>query len=504
VLRFLRRGQRWLTAVIVAGVGVVFAMFLGLGGPLQGPSAGAVIQVGPHRFGLGEFERVRSQREEQLREAVGDAFDEKAFRGPLDDFAASVLVERAILAMEAERLGLAVSNQEVERLVRSSGSFRDADGRFDPEQFRGFVEYEFGTERSFLASQRLVLLANKMLQVLHDLPRVSDAEVRQALRMRLEEIRLAFVAFDPDEEAAEAEVADERIAAFLAERDAEARALYESRADVYDVPEQVRARHILLRVPAQAGPEAVSEVEARARAILERVRGGEDFAAVASEASEDPGSAKAGGDLGFFARGRMVKAFEDAAFALEPGATSDLVRSDFGFHVIRVEERRAAENRPYEAVREELAREILAAEVAREGAMARAEGLAAAIRDGASLEAAARDAELTLERTGSLRRRPDGFVPGLGAAQELMAAAFTMQPGQSSPQIFEVDGKLALVQVLERQAPSELDVERQLAAEREALLQAKREAQVAAWVNARRAELREAGELHVDLAALGR
>ena len=111
---------------------------------------------------------------------------------------------------------------------------------------------------------------------------------------------------------------------------------------------------------------------------------------------------------------------------------SDPVKSDFGFHVIRVEQRDEAQVQDYESVREDLARELLITEASQEANRVLAEELAEAVREGKSLEDAARARRLTLERSDWIRRRPDGFVPGLGAAQDLLAAAFMLEAGQSS------------------------------------------------------------------------
>lgn len=109
---------------------------------------------------------------------------------------------------------------------------------------------------------------------------------------------------------------------------------------------QLRARHILLRVPADATPAQRDSVRALAESLRGRAAGGADFAALATEFSQDPGSAARGGDLGFFGRGQMVAPFENAAFALEPGQISSVVESPFGYHIIRAEERRQAEIGP--------------------------------------------------------------------------------------------------------------------------------------------------------------
>jgi peptidyl-prolyl cis-trans isomerase D len=503
MLRFLRKGQRWVTAVLVVGLGTVFAVFIGIGGaPFQAGRGSAVVGVGPYQFGISEFERERAQREEQYREALGEQFDARAMAESLDLLTAQMLANRALLALEAERLGLEVSTPEIERAV--APAFAGEGGRVDAEQFRDWVEYQYGSEKAFVRDQRLEMLARKLIRVANGQTHVSQDEAREAVRRRLESVRIAFAVFDAGKAPEAAETSAEQLGAFLASRDAEARALYDERKDRYDVPEQVRARHVLVQLAADAPPEAAAAAEAKARQALERLRAGEAFEKVAAETSDDAGSKADGGDLGFFRRGQMVKPFEDAAFALPPGELSEPVRSDFGFHVIRVEEKRAAELRSYEEVREELAREILGREAARAAARERAEALAQAVRGGRSVEDAAREAGLTLERSGWLRRRPDGYVPGLGAAQDLLAVAFTLEPGRSSDRIFEVGEKLALVQVLERREPEASEVDPVVEAERTSLEQRKLDAQLERWIAARRTELTESDELFVELDAVRR
>lgn len=505
MLDVLRRGQRWWTALVVVFVGGVFAVFIGLGGPLQGPGGGgAVVVVGPYQMGIAEFERDRAQREEQFREALGEAYDARQMRDTLDGVTAQALVQRGILALEAERLGLTVAKEEVEREILSSPGFRDENGRFDRENFSRWVSYEFGSEKAFREQQQRAVLASKLVRVIQAQSAVSEGEARGALELSREAVRIAYTVHDAAALPDDFELEETAIDAFLVERDAEARALYDERAEEYDVPEQTRARHILLRLPAESNEEIEQEVKAKAQGALDRVNGGEDFAAVAEELSGDPGSAANGGDLGFFKRGQMVPEFEEVAFTLEPGTTSDLVRTSYGFHIIRVEERREAEHRSYEDVRADLAHELLGREEARLRARATAESLAQAVREGVSLEQAARDAELTLERSDWLRRRPDGFVPGLGAAPELMAVAFTLEPGQSSARVFEVGDQLALVQVLERQEPDPAEIEMALDDERERLRNEKLGTLLESWVAQRRDELLAEGQLAVNLELVGR
>lgn len=504
MLRRIREGQRWLTALFIIGIGGVFVFFLVPGMGRRGPSAGAVVEVGPYRFGIRQFEAERARRVAEYEDALGDQFDAAALEDTLNELTAQVLIERSILAQEAEKLGLVVAKGEIERAVKDSPDFRGPDGRFDRERFTRFVEYEYGTERNFMIEQRMGMLAGKMVQILRQNARVSEGEARDALRRRLEEVRIAFVVLGGGRSAGEVEVSDEKVAEFLADREEEARNLYHERSETYDLPERVRARHILLRLASDAGDEEVAEVEARARRVLERLRAEEDFAEIAAEISDDTASKDKGGDLGFFRRGEMVKPFEDAAFSLEPGTLSDLVRSDFGIHIIRVEEHAQASHTPFEEVREALARELIVREITGEWNRELAEKLAAAVRSGQSLEDAARAEDLTLERSGWLRRRPDGFIPGLGAAQDLMTAAFVLAPGESSDRVFEVGDELAMLQVLERQMPEGADAEEAIEIEREQLQNQKLMILARSWINARRAALIESGDLAIDLRQIGR
>ncbi|HEY2946478.1 MAG TPA: peptidylprolyl isomerase [Vicinamibacteria bacterium] len=136
--------------------------------------------------------------------------------------------------------------------------------------------------------------------------------------------------------------------------DAEAKAFYDQNPKLFDAGERVRASHILLRVPEGAGAEVKKAQRAKAEAVLARVRKGEDFAALARQVSEDPGSAPRGGDLGAFGKGQMVPAFEQAAFALPAGQVSGLVESPFGFHIIKVQARLPAGKVPFDPVKEQI------------------------------------------------------------------------------------------------------------------------------------------------------
>jgi peptidyl-prolyl cis-trans isomerase D len=502
MLKIMRHGQRWITGLFIVTVGAVFVFYMGFGGGGRRTTQGTVVQVGRDSFDVREFSRVRASRESIFQEQLGAEFDARAMSDTIDGLAVQALIETAILRQEALDLGLSVAKPEIERSIASSSYFVGANGRFDRERFQEWANYEFGNQRNFIREQRGAMLSNKLLRILTQLSRVSDGEARTAVIHRLEEVQIAFLAFSSSEPPEDFAPEPAAVQAFLSTRELETRGLYEERSRLYNIPEQVRASHILRKAPPGASADEIGLVRIRAEQILERVRAGEDFAALAEELSEDPGSKAVGGDLGFFGRGQMVKEFEDAAFAAEPGGPGELVESGFGFHILRVMERRAAQNRSYEDVQQELALELMGREAARGANRARADEIAEAIRGGGRLEDIALDQGMTVTRSGRLRRREDGFVPSLGPSPEVMAAAFSLEPGQSSDRVFEVGDKLVLVQLIDRFSPDEAAVTLEIEPERVQLASRKQQNYVIAWINQRRDELESEGEINIDLNAV--
>jgi peptidyl-prolyl cis-trans isomerase D len=502
MLDVLRRSQRWLMGAVVFLVGGVFVAYLGLGGPGPGaPSAGTIVELGARRYTLQDLQRTRQDQEERLRESLGDAFDAANAGSYLDQMAAEALIQRAVLAAEAERLGLRATDDEIRQVVRNF--FGTPEGKIDAAAAREFGERRFGSEIRFAREIRDDILMTKLLQLIDAGVAVSDAEARDALRYRREAVRLALVVLDPAAPVDDLEVADAEVAAMLADQAPRVREFYDQHPERYKQPERVRARHLLLRVPPDASEEQVAEIRARAEAALARIRGGEDFAAVAGELSEDPGSKAQGGDLGFFGRGQMVPAFEAAAFALEPGQVSEIVKTDFGFHVIRLEEHRPAEERSFDEAAREIAEELVRADRARARVDEQLAALEEAVRGGRSVVDAARALDLDIQRPDWITRRPDGFVPGLGAAPELLTAAFALTAEKpSSPRVFAVGDKRVMVELLERRSPTADELAAELPTERARLRDALRAEARNAWLEAARKRLEQEGRLRVDLSPL--
>jgi peptidyl-prolyl cis-trans isomerase D len=356
--------------------------------------------------------------------------------------------------------------------------------------------------RRFQERLRADLIAEKTARLIRDGAAVSDAEARDAVRYQLEEVKIAAVKIDGSSVPPDLELPADAVQALL-EKDPElVRRAYEDRRAEFDRPEQAHVRHILTRFDAgdETGKQTARE---RIDAIRVRIEAGADFADVAIELSEDPATRESGGDLGFIARGNVVKALEDAAFAQELGALGEVIESPQGFHLLQVEERRPAQVVPFEEAQSLVATELGRQDAAAALARSRAEALSSALREGQDLVALARKQDLEILRPDALRRRPDGYVPQIGAAPELMAAAFTLTEAKpADPTIHEAGQNMfVLIQLLERKAPSESELEGAFAATRERLLEQRRNAAEELWLQQLREQLLDERELVYDLAA---
>ncbi|MBW2171630.1 MAG: peptidylprolyl isomerase [Deltaproteobacteria bacterium] len=149
------------------------------------------------------------------------------------------------------------------------------------------------------------------------------------------------------------QLVDREIVQKITVTDKEMRAYYDSNLDRFKQPEQVKASHILIKVDPEADESEKGKARKQIETIQKKVKKGEDFEALAKEHSGCPSSTK-GGDLGYFGRGQMVKPFEDTAFALKPGQVSDIVETRFGYHLIKVTDKKPAMTVPFEEVKERI------------------------------------------------------------------------------------------------------------------------------------------------------
>ncbi len=298
------------------------------------------------------------------------------------------------------------------------------------------------------------LAVEKLRGSLTDWLSVNDADLEKEYRRRNDKVKLAVVSFTADAFRTQVSASDAEVASYfdahkndfkIPEKrkirylliDVEAlRAKtivpaadiereYNNNSEQYTTPEQVRASHILLKTEGKDD----AAVKAKAEELLKQARGGADFAELAKKNSEDEASAKNGGDLDYFGRGRMVPEFDQAVFAMQPGTISDLVKTQYGYHIIKLVDKKNATTRPLTEVRQQLT-DQLAYQRAQAQAADLAQNLEKQISKPADLDKVAKAQGLTVQESGFFAR--DEPILGLGPAPEAANKAFDMQTNEVS------------------------------------------------------------------------
>lgn len=186
-------------------------------------------------------------------------------------------------------------------------------------------------------------------QVISGIAKSKGFDKEAAVREQLEMLSNDFIA---------TEYLKKEVIAKINVTEEDAAMYYKAHKEEFKTPEMVRARHILIRVDKNAPEEEKKKAKDRAEDVLRRIKAGEDFAKLASEVSDDPGSKTKGGDIGFFPKGRMLPDFEKIVFSMKPGQLSDVVETSFGYHVVRVEERTEPVLEPYEKVKDKVREKV--------------------------------------------------------------------------------------------------------------------------------------------------
>ena len=230
--------------------------------------------------------------------------------------------------------------------------------------------------------------------------------------------------------------------------DAEIQAYYEGHLKNYTTDETAKARHILIAVPQGASPQVDAAAKAKAEDLLKQIRGGADFAKLAAANSDDPGSKTQGGDLGSFGRGRMVPEFDKAVFSMQPGQTSDLVKTNFGYHIIQTEARTPATVKTLAEVKPEIVPVLQQQKVGSVEQSYANQLLAEAKKDGIDKTAAAHN--LHPQTTDYLAK--DGTVAGVSDGTAMLNQAFTTTKG-APPAVASTGDGFAVFQVLDVKAP---------------------------------------------------
>jgi peptidyl-prolyl cis-trans isomerase D len=386
--------------------------------------------------------------------------------------AGQILVQRAILKHEADRMNLQVSDEDLRRELQTGpfAQYLFPNGQYiGDDAYINFVQSAFQTTRGDFESQvKSDMELNRLQALITGGVSVSDNAVREAYKVDGTKVKFDYAVISADDVRKTINPADSELQAFFKTNaaryanavpetrkieyvsfdtsnlpggkpqisDADVLAYYNAHKDQYQVKEQSKVRHILIAVPAGSDAKVDAAAKSKAEDILKQIKSGGNFADLASKNSDDPGSKTQGGELGWLDPGKTVPEFDKAAFSLPVGQTSDLIKTQFGYHILQVEDKKTAHLRPLAEVKAEI---VPVLEQQRAGAAEQtfASTLAADAKKN-GLEKAAASKGLHAVTTDFVAK--DGVIAGLADGSALLTQAFSVVKGADPAAVATGDG----------------------------------------------------------------
>ena len=423
------------------------------------PTRGVVAKIGDAEVTADE---VRTTARQMLQQQMpqGSTANMSMLLPFFSQRAAEQLITREALISEANRMGLRVTSDEIKDELQHG---RYAATFFPGGNFIGQTEYEDMLTRANLTPAKFEdavgkdILLTKLQALISGSANVTDAEIHDQFVKQNSKVKFDYAVLKEDDIKKGLHPSEAELRAFYESHkasyansvpekrkvkyavidtakvesgiqitQADLQSYYDQHRDQYRVPEQVKVSHILIKTPL-AGPDGkvddkgVAEAQRRAEDLLKQLKGGAKFETLAEKYSEDPGSAKQGGSLGWIGRGQTVPEFEKTAFSLPKGQMSDLVKSSYGFHIIRIDDKQDAHMKSLDEVKSEI-EPALKHQKAQQIAQRQAETLLADARK-STLDAAAAKQNIPVITSDFFAR--NAMLPGLGPAPQFMDAVFS-------------------------------------------------------------------------------
>jgi peptidyl-prolyl cis-trans isomerase D len=472
MLDFMRRhAQSWMIKVALGAVVVVF-IFWGIWNPREGRERD-LVKIDGQTISIVEaknyYQRLRESYQSMYRETFTE---EMAKKMGLKERAVRDLINKVLLLREAHRLGLTATPGEVQAAIQDIPAFQ-RNGAFDQATYLRALQGARMTAKEFEASQKQMLLLSKVQRLIISSAKVSDPEVLDYYRAIFEKVNLEVLSLDPADIRDVSVTPDEVKGYFAKHREdfrtpARVRAqyilfdpkdyekqiqvtpketedYYQNNREKYTQPKRIKVRHILVRAEAKE-TEASAKARKKAESIRDEAVKGKDFAQLAKQYSEDPGTKDHGGDLGYLTRGQLVPEFEQEAFSLEVGEISKVIQTPYGLHILKVDEIQEAKAEPLEKVKDQIVT-FLRTRKTRELAHDDADQAYAWSSKGKGLEDFAKEINVKLKETG-LFSANDKTALG----PKLRDAALSLNKGEVSP-VLRLGETFAVLQVLERHEP---------------------------------------------------
>jgi peptidyl-prolyl cis-trans isomerase D len=364
------------------------------------------------------------------------------------------LIEAKAMSYKAREMGFTVSDQELADSIESEFA-PQLGGKFDMQIYQAVLSEQGLTPKQFENAQREQMLGARLESTELQSIVVTDAEAKAEYQRKNLKIGLQYIDFSSKDFASKVDKNPAALKAYFDKNralfripekrsvnlivgntaefiqsaqvsDAQLHQMYEDSLDSYRTPERVKVRHILIKT--QGKPkEDVPKLKQKAADILNQLHHGGDFAELAKKDSEDPGSAAKGGELGWIVRGQTVPNFEKSAFSLKPGETSSLIETEYGYHIIQVEDKQAAHTQTFDEVKPQLLLDAKKQVAADNLKKAVDEAHAEILKNPSQADAIAKKLGLQVFTVPALTR--DSSLPDVNKAPELSNAIFTAQKG---------------------------------------------------------------------------
>ncbi|USD64472.1 peptidylprolyl isomerase [Vibrio sp. SCSIO 43136] len=376
----LRDGANSVAIKVILGVIILSFIFTGVSGYLGGGAAAAA-KVGDVEISRGEFEQAYQNERNRMQAQLGDYFatllGDPSYAQQFRKSVLDRMINDILLEQHAKSLGLRISDEQVRQMIVEMPYFQN-DGKFDQEIYAQALRRAGFTPEGYAETVRRDEVRNQLLLALQGSEFSLPSEVESQGLLITQQRDIRTLTLDVEKFAANVEISDEELQTYYQQNPAQftrpeqvkvgyvelsaaalkdqisvseeqAKTYYDEHLALYSTEEQRKLSHILVQ----------GDDEAKAQAILDEINAGADFVQVAQEKSEDPGSAEEGGSLGWIERGATDPAFEEAAFALQnAGEMTGLVKSGFGYHIIKLDELKAPEAKPFEQVAADITQEL--------------------------------------------------------------------------------------------------------------------------------------------------
>jgi peptidyl-prolyl cis-trans isomerase D len=423
----------------------------------QGDAASSVANVGGQKITQMEWEEAQRRQLDQARQMLGEQFDQKMFETPEAKQAIleNLVAQRAIMT-EIARANMTVSDASLQKTILEIQAFRKPDGSFDMEQYKAVLASQGMTPAMFDAQLRRDLAMQQLASSIQSTAFAPRTVATRLSNINDEQREVQELMFPASNYLSQVKVTDDMVKAYYEKNaqlflipeqvkaeyvvldpsvveqqvsvsDAEITEYYNKNLKNFTTPEQRTASHILITKARDAKPADEAAAKAKAEAVLAEVRKNpENFAAIAKEKSQDPGSAELGGDLGTVEKGAFVKSVEDAIFQLKEGEVSGIVPSEFGYHIIKVTSIKPASQKPLEQAKEEIAAELKQQKMSKQYSEMAETFSDTVYEQSDSLKPVADKLKLTIESVDGLTRKPN---PAMGEApynnEKFLAAIYS-------------------------------------------------------------------------------